>query len=129
AVDERYYKSSSEIKYGTDEPASPNGKFYCRNAGHSDSPLVLFSSRVNDGICADCCDGSDEYDGKVTCSNTCWEAGKAARENLKKKTETYNLGVVIRKKEIAQAKVGPEKDEAEKRRENSERTCILNPHS
>ncbi|KAJ4875388.1 Glucosidase 2 subunit beta [Raphanus sativus] len=133
--DEKYYKSSSsEIKCkdgskrftraqlnddfcdcadGTDEPgtsACPNGKFYCRNAGHS--PLVLFSSRVNDGIC-DCCDGSDEYDGKVTCSNTCWEAGKAARENLKKKIETYNQGVVIRRKEIEQAKVGLEKDEAE----------------
>ncbi|KAH0906603.1 hypothetical protein HID58_038430 [Brassica napus] len=153
-LDEKYYKSSSEIKCkdgskrftraqlnddfcdcadGTDEPGSsfirlvsvdiikfeafilctsacPNGKFYCRNAGHS--PLVLFSSRVNDGIC-DCCDGSDEYDGKVACSNTCWEAGKAARENLKKKIDTYNQGVVIRRKEIEQAKVGLEKDEAE----------------
>ncbi|CAN6861938.1 unnamed protein product [Brassica oleracea] len=133
--DEKYYKSSSEIKCkdgskrftraqlnddfcdcadGTDEPgtsACPNGKFHCRNAGHS--PLVLFSSRVNDGICADCCDGSDEYDGKVACSNTCWEAGKAARENLKKKIQTYNQGVVIRRKEIEQAKVGLEKDEAE----------------
>ncbi|KAF8099867.1 hypothetical protein N665_0236s0028 [Sinapis alba] len=133
--DEKYYKSSSsEIKCkdgsrrftkaqlnddfcdcadGTDEPgtsACPNGKFYCRNAGHS--PLVLFSSRVNDGIC-DCCDGSDEYGGNVTCPNTCWAAGKAARESLKKKIETYNLGLVVRRKEIEQAKVGLEKDEAE----------------
>lgn len=29
--------------------ACPNGKFYCPNAGHV--PLLLFSSRVNDGIC------------------------------------------------------------------------------
>jgi len=29
--------------------ACPTGKFYCRNAGHS--PVILFSSRVNDGIC------------------------------------------------------------------------------
>ncbi|KAJ0266965.1 Glucosidase 2 subunit beta [Hirschfeldia incana] len=143
--DEKYYKSSSEIKCkdgskrftraqlnddfcdcadGTDEPgtsACPNGKFYCRNAGHS--PLVLFSSRVNDGIC-DCCDGSDEYDGKVTCSNTCWEAGKAARENLKKKIETYNQGVVIRRKEIEQAKVGLEKDEAELKKLKSEEKIL-----
>lgn len=29
--------------------ACPGGKFYCRNVGHT--PLQLFSSRVNDGIC------------------------------------------------------------------------------
>ncbi|CAH2069756.1 unnamed protein product [Thlaspi arvense] len=143
--DEKYYKSSSEIKCkdgskkftkaqlnddfcdcadGTDEPgtsACPNGKFYCRNAGHS--PLVLFSSRVNDGIC-DCCDGSDEYDGKVTCPNTCWEAGKAARENLKKKIETYNQGLVIRRKDIEQAEVGLEKDEAELKKLKSEEKIL-----
>ncbi|CAK9158986.1 unnamed protein product [Ilex paraguariensis] len=37
---------------GTDEPgtsACPNGKFYCRNAGHT--PFFIYSSRVNDGIC------------------------------------------------------------------------------
>ncbi|GJN25222.1 hypothetical protein PR202_gb13021 [Eleusine coracana subsp. coracana] len=76
---------------GTDEPgnpfillwgcssewtsACPEGKFYCKNAGHT--PITIFSSRVNDGICGkrigcsnsvpsyllDCCDGSDdEYD-------------------------------------------------------------------
>ncbi|XP_074279897.1 glucosidase 2 subunit beta [Silene latifolia] len=98
---------------GSDEPgtsACPNGRFYCRNAGHM--PLVLFSSRVNDGIC-DCCDGSDEYDGKVTCSNTCWEAGKAARDKLMKKIATYEEGVIIRKKEIEQAKVAFAKDETE----------------
>lgn len=98
---------------GTDEPgtsACPNGKFYCQNAGHS--PLVIFSSRVNDGIC-DCCDGSDEYDGKVKCPNTCWEAGKVARDKLKKKIATYQEGVVLRRKEIEQAKQNLVKDEAE----------------
>ncbi|KAL1195223.1 Glucosidase 2 subunit beta [Cardamine amara subsp. amara] len=143
--DEKYYKSSSEIKCkdgskkftrvqlnddfcdcpdGTDEPgtsACPNGKFYCRNAGHS--PLVLFSSRVNDGLC-DCCDGSDEYDGQVKCPNTCWEAGKAARENLKKKIETYNQGLVIRRQEIEQAKVGLEKDAAELKKLKSEEKIL-----
>ncbi|AED96753.1 unnamed protein product [Arabidopsis thaliana] len=143
--DEKYYKSSSEIKCkdgskkftkaqlnddfcdcsdGTDEPgtsACPTGKFYCRNAGHS--PVILFSSRVNDGIC-DCCDGSDEYDGHVSCQNTCWEAGKAARENLKKKIETYNQGLVIRRQEIEQAKVGLEKDAAELKKLKSEQKIL-----
>ncbi|KAL9226646.1 hypothetical protein vseg_002433 [Gypsophila vaccaria] len=98
---------------GSDEPgtsACPNGRFYCRNMGHM--PLVVFSSRVNDGIC-DCCDGSDEYDGKVTCPNTCWEAGKVARNKLKKKISTYEEGVIMRSKEVEQAKLAFAKDEAE----------------
>ncbi|KAG5076337.1 hypothetical protein JHK82_055032 [Glycine max] len=132
--DDDYYKSSDVIRCkdgsgkftkaqfnddfcdcadGTDEPgtsACPGGKFYCRNAGHS--PVYLFSSRVNDGIC-DCCDGTDEYDGQVKCPNTCWEAGKVARDRLKKKIATYQEGVKLRKQEIEQAKVAMEKDEAE----------------
>lgn len=133
--DENYYKTSSntikckdgskkfaktqlnddycDCPDGTDEPgtsACPNGKFYCQNAGHS--PLMIFSSKVNDGIC-DCCDGSDEYDGKIKCPNTCWEAGKVARDKLKKKIATYQEGVILRKKEIEQAKQNLVKDEAE----------------
>lgn len=133
--DEKYYSTSSEFikckdgskKFhrsqlnddfcdcpdGSDEPgtsACPNGRFYCRNAGHM--PLILFSSRVNDGIC-DCCDGSDEYDGKIKCPNTCWEAGKAARDKLKKKIATFQEGVALRRKEVEQAKQAFAKDEAE----------------
>ncbi|XP_045813218.1 glucosidase 2 subunit beta [Trifolium pratense] len=132
--DEKYFKSSDVIKCkdgsanfnkdqlnddfcdcpdGTDEPgtsACPSGKFYCRNAGHS--PVYLFSSRVNDGIC-DCCDGSDEYDGKAKCPNTCWEAGKVARDKLKKKIATYQEGVKVRKQAIEQAHLALEKDAAE----------------
>ncbi|GFP95651.1 glucosidase 2 subunit beta [Phtheirospermum japonicum] len=98
---------------GSDEPgtsACPNGKFYCKNTGHS--PLTIYSSRVNDGIC-DCCDGSDEYDGKTKCPNTCWEAGKVAREKLRKKIATYQEGVIIRQKEIEQAKLTMAKEEGE----------------
>ncbi|CAK7339066.1 unnamed protein product [Dovyalis caffra] len=133
--DENYYKTSSDtIKCkdgsatftksqlnddfcdcpdGTDEPgtsACPGGQFYCRNAGHA--PVFLFSSRVNDGIC-DCCDGSDEYGGQVKCPNTCWEAGKVARDKLKKKIAMYKEGVVLRNKEAEQAKIAFAKDEAE----------------
>ncbi|KAI4336653.1 hypothetical protein L6164_015151 [Bauhinia variegata] len=132
--DDKYYKSSDVIKCkdgskkftkvqlnddfcdcpdGTDEPgtsACPGGKFYCQNAGHI--PIFIFSSRVNDGIC-DCCDGSDEYDGKVKCPNTCWEAGKVARDKLKRKIATYQEGVTLRKQEVEKAKLALAKDEAE----------------
>ncbi|KAI4343345.1 hypothetical protein L6164_010706 [Bauhinia variegata] len=75
-------------------------------------PNLIFSSRVNDGIC-DCCDGSDEYDGKVKCPNTCWEAGKVARDKLKRKIATYQEGVTLRKQEVEQTKLASAKDEAE----------------
>ncbi|WVZ25417.1 hypothetical protein V8G54_003961 [Vigna mungo] len=134
SADDKYYRASDVIRCkdgsgkftkaqlnddfcdcadGTDEPgtsACPAGRFFCRNAGHS--PVDLFSSRVNDGIC-DCCDGTDEYDGKVKCPNTCWEAGKVARNRLEKKIATYEEGVKLRKQEIEQAKVAIKKDEAE----------------
>ncbi|KAL9275387.1 Glucosidase 2 subunit beta-like protein [Drosera capensis] len=98
---------------GSDEPgtsACPNGRFYCQNVGHV--ATVLYSSRVNDGIC-DCCDGSDEYDGKVNCRNTCWEAGKAARDKLTKKIKTYQDGVTLRRKEVEQARQAYANDKAE----------------
>ncbi|KAB2607562.1 glucosidase 2 subunit beta-like [Pyrus ussuriensis x Pyrus communis] len=143
--DEKYYKSSEVIKCkdgskkfsraqlnddfcdcpdGTDEPgtsACPAGKFYCRNVGHA--PFLIFSSRVNDGIC-DCCDGSDEYDGQVKCPNTCWEAGKVARDKLKKKISTYQEGVAIRKQEVEQAKIAMAKDEAELSKLQSEEKIL-----
>ncbi|MQL77807.1 hypothetical protein Taro_010233 [Colocasia esculenta] len=109
---------------GTDEPgtsACPEGRFYCRNKGHT--PISIFSSRVNDGIC-DCCDGSDEYDGKVKCTNTCWEAGKAAREKLKKKITMYKDGVVLRKAEVEKAKKAFEQDEAELSKLKSEEKIL-----
>ncbi|XP_020597689.1 glucosidase 2 subunit beta isoform X2 [Phalaenopsis equestris] len=98
---------------GTDEPgtsACPEGKFYCQNAGHV--PVKIFSSRVNDGIC-DCCDGSDEYHSKANCTNTCWEAGKAARGKLKKKIETFKEGLILRKEIVEKAKQAYVKDEEE----------------
>ncbi|XP_010921325.1 glucosidase 2 subunit beta isoform X2 [Elaeis guineensis] len=109
---------------GTDEPgtsACPQGKFYCPNVGHI--PLTTFSSRVNDGIC-DCCDGSDEYNGNVSCPNTCWEAGKVAREKLQKKIATFQNGVTIRKQEVEKAKQAFAKDEAELSKLRSEEKIL-----
>lgn len=64
-------------------------------------------------LLADCCDGSDEYDSKVKCPNTCWEAGKAARDKLKKKIAIFEEGVKIRKQEVENAKIAITKDEGE----------------
>lgn len=61
----------------------------------------------------DCCDGSDEYDGKVKCPNTCWKAGKVSKDKLKRKIATYLDGVAIRNQEVKQAKEAMAKDEAE----------------
>ena len=76
--------------------------------------LVCYSNSPSLPSCLlDCCDGSDEYDSNVTCKNTCWEAGKAARDKLKKKIATYKSGVVIRRQEVERAKEAFAKDEAE----------------
>ena len=62
---------------------------------------------------ADCCDGSDEYDGEVKCPNACWEAGKVTRDKLKKKIDIYKEGVTIRKREVERAKQVIVKDKEE----------------
>jgi len=88
--------------------ACAHGRFYCTNAGHE--AALLFSSRVNDGVCGalsgqrcgracgaepslsrlpDCCDGSDEWRGRVACANTCLEDGRAAREALTQRAQAY----------------------------------------
>lgn len=62
-------------------------RFYCANEGHIEA--WIRRSRVNDGICdPECCDGSDEYDGKTQCPNTCAKVGKEYR---KKKQEEENI--------------------------------------
>ncbi|CAO1613701.1 unnamed protein product [Parajaminaea phylloscopi] len=74
----------------SDEPgtsACPAARFYCHNEGHI--PAYILSSRVNDGICdPECCDGSDEDDGKIKCPDVC---AKVGREHRKRKQEAENL--------------------------------------
>lgn len=74
------------------------------------SEVIYFTFLLS---CVDCCDGSDEYDGQAKCLNTCWEAGKVARNKLKKKITTYQEGIKLRKQQIEQAKLSMEKDGAE----------------
>ena len=69
--------------------ACATGVFFCANEGHR--PELLLSSRVNDGLC-DCCDGTDEYNGLTTCSNTCDDAGQQARLEAKAAHELRTQG-------------------------------------
>ena len=52
-------------RQGTSPP-----RFYCKNEGFESQYIP--SSHVNDGICErECCDGSDEWQGRIKCPNTC----------------------------------------------------------
>ena len=50
---------------------------------------------MNDGVC-DCCDGSDEYSGRIACANTCLETGRAAREELSAQAKAHEAGLAAR---------------------------------
>lgn len=69
---------------------------------------------MDDGICdPECCDGSDEQDGKLHCPNRCEKVG---RDYRKAQTELENLrraGGKIREKYIADGKKDKENLEAE----------------
>lgn len=79
----------------------------------SSAEILTFMLHLLILLHVDCCDGSDEYNGKSNCPNTCWEAGKAAREKLKKKIATHQDGLAIRKQELEKAKQAFAEDEAE----------------
>ncbi|KAN0064213.1 hypothetical protein ACQY0O_003380 [Thecaphora frezii] len=91
---------------GSDEPgtsACPNATFYCANHGHI--PGRLRSSRVNDGICdPECCDGSDETDGKVHCPDRCAKIGKQHRKKVAELENLRRAGAKIRDKYIIDGK-------------------------
>ena len=59
--------------------------------------------KVGDGIC-DCCDGSDEWAGKVTCSNTCSELGRAAREAAEARIRVIQEGLNKRQVMVQEAR-------------------------
>lgn len=69
---------------GVDEPGTsacsgfePQSTFFCKNEGAQEK--LIRASIVGDEIC-DCCDGSDEEEGK--CSNSCEVEGVAYRQRL-----------------------------------------------
>ncbi len=83
---------------GSDEPgtsACPNGTFFCVNTGHI--PSTIPSSYVNDGTCeAQCCDGSDEWLGIVSCPNICEEKHKEYSAIERERESVRSAGWKIR---------------------------------
>jgi hypothetical protein len=105
----------------SDEPstgACVNSKFYC-----CFKPLNLFSSRVNDMIC-DCCDGSDEWGGYVTCPNTCKELYKQFYAERIKSQEEAMEGFKIRESLANDAKAEKDKLAGEKKELESQLESI-----
>ncbi|KAI9297325.1 hypothetical protein K502DRAFT_301000 [Neoconidiobolus thromboides FSU 785] len=104
-----------DCKDGSDEPgtsACPNSTFYCDNEGHI--PATILSSRVNDGICDEaCCDGSDEYDGKIQCPNRCKELAEKANKELNQKKEILKKGLEKKTEYIKEYSVLKEKFETQ----------------
>ncbi|KAK4054515.1 glucosidase II [Microbotryomycetes sp. JL201] len=81
-------------------PGCPVGQFQCRNEGHI--PSCILRSRVNDGICdPECCDGSDETDGKVSCPNVCQRVGYEHKRKLAEEARKVRVGASLRNDYIA----------------------------
>lgn len=77
-------------------PECPTGRFLCRNEGHI--PSCILRSRFNDGICdPECCDGSDEADGKVRCANRCQRVGFEHKKKVAEEARKTRVGVAVRK--------------------------------
>ncbi|GAA5975399.1 hypothetical protein JCM11641_004253 [Rhodosporidiobolus odoratus] len=76
-------------------PECPAGHFYCKNQGHI--PSCILRSRFNDGICEpECCDGSDETDGKTSCPNRCAAVGAEYRKTKAEEARKRRVGASIR---------------------------------
>jgi mannosyl-oligosaccharide alpha-1,3-glucosidase len=81
----------------------PVGQFKCENKGHVSSCLLI--SRVNDGICdPECCDGSDETDGKVNCPDECERIGEEYRKAKEEEDRKWRVGSQIREGYIRDGK-------------------------
>ncbi|GAA5874605.1 hypothetical protein JCM16303_002920 [Sporobolomyces ruberrimus] len=78
-----------------ESPECPVGQFYCRNEGHI--PSCILRSRFNDGVCdPECCDGSDETDGKADCPNRCKEVGSAYQKEKAEEERKIRVGASVR---------------------------------
>lgn len=87
--------ASYEPEPDLQSPLCPPNHFRCQNKGHM--PACLLISRVNDGLCEpECCDGSDEFDGKVRCPNRCKEIGNAYRQAREEENRKARVGASTR---------------------------------
>jgi hypothetical protein len=69
---------------------------------------------------ADCCDGSDEFDGTAACPNVCRELAREATEGLQKQVAAAEAGVVTRREWAAAAARDKADKEAELQRLDAE---------
>ena len=75
------------------------GQFRCQNDGHIPSCILL--SRVNDSVCdPECCDGSDETDGKTQCGDRCAVIGASFRKTRDEEARKRRVGAAVRKEYI-----------------------------
>ncbi|KAJ3046195.1 hypothetical protein HDV00_000006 [Rhizophlyctis rosea] len=115
---------------GSDEPgtaACPNGKFHCANDGHESS--FILSSRVNDGICdPECCDGTDEYDGKIKCADVCETVGAEHRKQRDEALKIRRQGARKKQEYIALAEQAKMHREGEIRRLETEIESLKSNH-
>lgn len=94
-----------------------NTRFFCENRGAQS--VYLAASAVNDGIC-DCCDGSDEWQGKKQCENFCADAGREFREERVNELQAQKDGLAAAERvrqESATERVRLETEAAEWKRE------------
>lgn len=78
-----------------DPTCAAPGMYRCPNEGHFSARIL--TSRVNDGICdPECCDGSDERDGKVHCPNVCKEANKQYQAKKDEEARIQRVGSKLR---------------------------------
>ena len=66
----------------------------------------------HDSLAADpeCCDGSDETDGKVRCENVCAKVNKAYQRRKSQAKKVHETGARVRAKNIEMARVEKQKD-------------------
>ena len=71
--------------------------FWCENKGHIGTYVPFLY--VNDGVCDYelCCDGSEEFGGKIKCENKCKEIGKEYRRLEQEKRKKMEIAGKKRK--------------------------------
>ena len=68
-------------------------------------PAYIKTSRLNDGVCdPECCDGTDEFDGRVHCPNNCEKVGVEARKERERTRRVWQEGGKIKQDYIAYGK-------------------------